>query len=85
MPVAHPGQAALVKKAGEEMKEPPSGKRATPAAPPERNVGFVLAPTGKCRLRDSLLGTSGREGSTQVILNKRFMVFHKPSLELACE
>ncbi len=54
-----------------------------PAARPERNAGFVPAPSGKRRLRDSLLRTSSREGPTQIILGKHFMVFDEPSVKVA--
>jgi hypothetical protein len=46
-------------------------------------VGFVLAPTGKRRLRDSLLRSSNRGGSTQISLDKRFIVLAEPWLEVA--
>jgi len=74
---------ALLKKTGQETEWPPSGKRNTPAARPERDAGFALALTGKRRLRDSLLWTSSREGSTQIILDERLMVFDEPWLEVA--
>jgi hypothetical protein len=75
--------AVLVRKAEEQANEPPSGRRGTPAARPEQNAGFVLAPIGKRRLRDSLLRTSSGEGSTQIVLHERFMVFYEPLLEVA--